>query len=643
MGKGVTAKFVFIIGLMLLLSGFVEAGSSRVSIEKDLSWTDTLRILPLLEKGEAFIFSQPDSALVHFQQAAEIAASLDYNKGFLDYVSYVIRLYNSQGKYQDALLLTEEALIIAQETENPVFLANAHNNIANEYIYLGNLELAVKHSIEALKLAEELQDSVRLRKFTNNLASSMINLGEKEKAMNYALRSYQIAVALKDSAALASSLVNLANCEVLFKNYEQAENRFRELIRISRRLNDPSYELDALINLAHLFSENGNHRKALENHQEALQVLENYPVPDYQLYVHWGMAQSYHNLQQHQSAAWFLDSAIRIAKEIQAAKELRYIVLLGSEITEALGDINSALTFRKEYEMLNDSIVGEETRKNIQQLEVEYQISTKEKEIAQQQLEIARNQAEIETKNKWIVIGIAAIILLMLLAMMSYLIYRHRQKQANERLKMLEKDKEIEILEALIEGEERERTRIARELHDGIGGILSAGKMHLSIAANKAESPEIGQSLQLMDHAASEIRNIAHNLSPDLLLRYGVGKAVESFCERVSHPKLPVSFYSYGELPRFKPNFEMTVYRIVQELVNNIIKHSEANQAFVQMNYHAYNLSIAVEDNGKGLDGFSSEGIGILTLKSRAADGTSVNLNFDVSRYLLNSTTKTVA
>jgi signal transduction histidine kinase len=214
-------------------------------------------------------------------------------------------------------------------------------------------------------------------------------------------------------------------------------------------------------------------------------------------------------------------------------------------------------------------------------------------------------------------------------------------------LKLLEKEKEIRVLEAMIQGEEKERSRLARELHDGVGGILSASKMHLSIFKNRTEDQELQQGLSLIDTASSEIRNIAHNLAPEFLTRYGIDKALEAFCERVSNRKLQVLYYRYGEVPPLEQNFQIAVYRIVQELINNAMKHSQGDQAVVQMNIHEQAMHITVEDNGTGLSAEKAQGIGLVNLKarvaamngvieidSRAGEGTSILLEFDMSRHI---------
>lgn len=614
---------------------------------KSLQQKDTALVLPLLKKGENFLQINLDSAAFYMLQAEAIALQLEYKKGYLDFASTYIQVLNRQGKYAAGLQLSKKALDIAQTLQNKSFMAVAYNNISHQYTSLGNLELALKNELEALKIAETLGDSSMIRKLTNNLSSTYLDLRDQEKSYIYANRAYELALQLKDSLGIASSLVNLANSEIINEKYEEAEGHLNALLHWAGQINDPSYELDALINLAHLQSELHHYQKALDYHKKGLLILENYQVPDYIMYIHWGLAESYHNLGLHDKADFHLTKSLETGKSLEALKELRYMYLLGADIKEQKSELASALDFRKKYEILNDSILGKETRKNMQKLEIEYEMAEKEKELAQQQLQIALSTLQIQARNKWIIVSVAVIVALILLLVLMYVVDRNKRKRSLEKLNLLEKEKEIRVLEAMIEGEEKERSRLAKELHDGVGGILSASKMHLSILKNHTEDQELQQGLSLIDTASSEIRNIAHNLAPEFLVKYGIDKALEIYCKRVSNRKLQVLYYRYGEIPKLELNFQMAVYRIVQELINNAMKHSQGKQAVVQMNIHAQAMNITVEDNGTGLSAENAQGIGLMNLKARVAamsgvmdidarpgEGTSILLEFDMNSHI---------
>jgi tetratricopeptide (TPR) repeat protein len=235
---------------------------------KSLQQKDTALVLPLLYKGEAFLQTDLDSAAFYMLQAEAIAHQLEYKKGYLDFASTYIQVLNRQGKYAEALQLSQKALDVAQTLQNKSFMAVAYNNISHQYTSLGNLELALKNELEALKIAEELEDSVLIRKLTNNLASTFLDMRDKEKSYMYAKKAYTLALQLKDSIGIASGLVNLANSEVINEKYEEAEAHLNELLQLAGQIKDPSYELDALINLAHIQSELEDYQKALDYYKK---------------------------------------------------------------------------------------------------------------------------------------------------------------------------------------------------------------------------------------------------------------------------------------------------------------------------------------------------------------------------------------
>ena len=309
-----------------------------------------------------------------------------------------------------------------------------------------------------------------------------------------------------------------------------------------------------------------------------------------------------------------------------------------------------ALEYRSQYEKLNDSLINAETKQNIHRLETEYRTAQKEKAIAEQKLTIASNEAEIQKKDKVIFLAVAMAVALLSAIIIVTMYARNRQRTAARELKIMEKQNELKILTATMEGQEKERSRLAQDLHDGVGGILSAAKMHISILSHHLQgSPRTGkleEVMQMIDYASQEIRFIAHNLSPNMIITSELHTAIATFCERVSSENLRIDHYILGDMPKFQNHFKLVVYRTVQELLNNILKHSKATQAIVQMSVNHGLLLITVEDNGIGFDSETTKGIGLTSLKARVMElkgevsiqsqpgqGTTVNLEFDVAHY----------
>jgi signal transduction histidine kinase len=208
--------------------------------------------------------------------------------------------------------------------------------------------------------------------------------------------------------------------------------------------------------------------------------------------------------------------------------------------------------------------------------------------------------------------------------------------------------KEMQLIEALVEGEEKERSRIARDLHDGVASIIAGAKMQLTALAEQVEEvqerKEFKQSISLLDNAAAQVRNTSHNLMPEVLLEKGLDGALLRYCQSISSNKLQFTYASVGEAKRFTPNFELSLYRIIQELIGNIMKHSGASTALVQRSFRDKLLSFTIEDNGKGFNthqqgkGTGLQSIqkrvrsmnGTIDLSSEPGKGTSIYLEFEM-------------
>lgn len=207
--------------------------------------------------------------------------------------------------------------------------------------------------------------------------------------------------------------------------------------------------------------------------------------------------------------------------------------------------------------------------------------------------------------------------------------------------------KEMQMLEALMEGEEKERIRIARDLHDGVAGMIAAAKMQFEALAEKqrdiSQRREYEQGMGLLASAASLIRNTSHNLMPEMLLENGLSEALRRYCSSISHDNFHIDYYSFGQAVRFPANFELSLYRISQELIGNIIRHAAAPGAFVQLSYHDAVLSLTIEDRGRGFSYNSSlPGTGLrsiirrieamagrITINTEEGKGTSITLEFE--------------
>lgn len=313
---------------------------------------------------------------------------------------------------------------------------------------------------------------------------------------------------------------------------------------------------------------------------------------------------------------------------------------------EKLGQYKKAVEQNNIHIELHDSLVQKDKLEMINRLEMRFRIAQKDKELAVQKLTISEAQSNMRKKNFWI--GIISLIAVGLAAI--FMLWRrnslHKQKLQQEKINGFQQQMEITRLNATISGEEQERKRLARELHDGIGGLLAASRINFELAGKKQqirEERDFAGGLKLLEEASVELRKTAHNMLPDVLENKGLQQAIRSFCNKMGHnSSTEFIFQHYGTEKKFNTIFELGVYRVVQELVHNILKHAQAKTAVVQMEYTNNGLTITIEDDGIGMPESNAEkphGIGLTNIFDRvkSAGGTidiESNPNHGTSIYL---------
>lgn len=179
---------------------------------------------------------------------------------------------------------------------------------------------------------------------------------------------------------------------------------------------------------------------------------------------------------------------------------------------------------------------------------------------------------------------------------------------------------------SVISAEENERKRIAADLHDGVGQMMSAAKMNLSAFENEIPFKDVSQRLafekvlELVDESCREIRSVSHQMMPNALLKSGLANAVREFIDKIDNRIIKITLHAAGLQERLDSNVETVLYRVIQECVNNVIKHSGANALDISLIKDSDGIAATIEDNGKGFDTTDKEkfeGIGLKNIISR--------------------------
>ena len=280
--------------------------------------------------------------------------------------------------------------------------------------------------------------------------------------------------------------------------------------------------------------------------------------------------------------------------------------------------------YQKAFEYLNqftffkDSLFNEVTTKQINELEARYQSERKDLEIENKNLELLKKSAQLSKKRTQLLLLIAVFVTLTLAALLFYITYNNRQKQKNIKLQV-EQEQLRNI--AVITAEDEERKRIAKDLHDGAGQQLSAIKMNLSAVAHKNPDKALNTIMEKLDDAVKEVRNVSHMMMPTVLLSNGIIEAIKNLAYKINQSKKLTITTKFVDLTNdIDEKIQTTLYRIVQECFNNIIKHSHASDVNLQIIQHPNHLTLMIEDNGKGFNPNNMLlGMGLRNIESRVS------------------------
>lgn len=603
------------------------------------SLADSSRVWRYFSAGEKFEVTDPGRAMTFYDSARQLANQIGFLRGQGTYASYAIVVLNNQGKFREALDLCQEALWIFEQAGTLRDKAVAHINLGNEWQYLSDFELAADHYLRAKGIAEKLNAQRLLRVINNNLASIFNGLKQYEKGKRYAGEALGLARSLQDDYAIASSLINLAQSETFLLQYDQALAHFQEVESIGRSTADSILIMDGWHGQADVKKSTRKIEEASQLYSQVVKLAQEQNVLPYQMYGWMGLSACLVTQKQYEQAQQAIERGIDIARSTGSSYELQDLYRQRADLAELRGAYAQALTFRKEYEVLKDSVAGEKSKASINLLEARFESQRKDDQIRELENEKATQQEVIRQKNNITYLMAAVIVTVFLLLGLLYFSYAQRQKLHQQRIRELETEKQLWASQAVIKGQEEERGRLAKDLHDGLGGMLSGVKLTLSnMKSNMLMDPDgalmFQRSLDMLDHSISELRRVAHNMMPEVLVKFGLEEGLKSYCDSVHQAAiLTVNFQTLGVAQRLSGEREVMVYRIAQELITNVLKHARARTLVVQLAWQADSFDLTVEDDGIGLD--------LVTLKNaRGAGWFSIRSRMDFlkGKYDLQST-----
>lgn len=563
---------------------------------------DTTRIMLLLKINSVYSNAGNfDSALRYLNQANKLAEEKEISDWIPRINTAFILYYYNNNDYNKTKEYALKNLAIAEKNKDDILLAKAYNNLTAVFTHFGNNRQAIDYALKCLAMSEKTKDSVDFPARYATVSNTYLNLNQNERAISYAEKAIELGTLFHDTLALVTGLNNLAAAYSSEHKLDSAIYYGNEQVKLAQQTGDVANETYGLINLSYRYFLLGN-LSGLEKTLTMLSKVQD-QMPDKSILAEIYVAKALRHIlrKEYKPAQSLLDSCIVLAASEKATNALGNAYRSYAKMFFMQGKIKEAEDYAYKFDALQSEANISELNFYIKDMEVKYETEKKEDQIKLQQATIRQKS----TLN-YILVGSALSILI--ISLLSYRNYNHRQKLQQAKIDELETEKQLTATEAVLKGEEKERSRLAQDLHDGLGGMLSGIKYSLNnmkenLIMTPANAQSFEHSINMLDNSINEMRRVAHNLMPESLLKFGLDAAVRDFCSEMQlNGMLQVHYQSVGlKNKSIDQSLSVTVYRITQELLNNIIKHAGATQAVVQIGATEEQLTITVEDNGKGL------------------------------------------
>ncbi len=615
----------------------------------------------VIDSAVALSFSDPDAALLLLSETQAQSAWQAYAAGAGRSLLESSVIYLNLGLTGKAAPSLEQALVLLQGT--PAGRQYIPHVIAAQgrlHAARSEYETAIRYYYESINTAAKIAPEANLDYVYCNLAGVLTQIGRTpESVWAYLDKAERSALQRKDSALLARVYNNMGFASNTRKTWDSSRVYFNRSLSIARLKQLPVYEHLALTNIGITYLEEAKPRQALPYLVAANNITATLPAYSTNLSL-GALGQAYVLLGDYAKAEPILQRQYNDAVTQKQPGNVRTAHYYLAQLYGARKDYDKAYQHAKAYIDLNNTLSGEEIIKHVNEEEVKFRTAEKDKDLLLKKLQIERQQKDLERKNRWITIAVALVVIVLLLVFFTLKSYRSRQRLMRQKMDNLEQQREIERLKADTEGEERERARIARELHDGIGGLVAAAQINMRTLGKEVyivnDSETYRSTRQILEEVGTELRKTAHNLMPSVLLHRNMEEAISVFCNYIRQTqRLHFDLQCYGDFNLLPDSYKVTVYRIVQELIHNIVKHAQASSVLVQLMFQPPLLSITIEDNGKGFEPdlvHNDKGLGLKNIEERVQSirgsfsidstpgkGTSVYIELEIPAILSDATT----
>jgi len=595
---------------------------------------DTNKVKTLLRIAKYYEASNQDSAIDFLEKVKTLSESLKYVKGVFSYYDQKSIVSFTKGDYELAMEENHRGLELARQLKDSSLVVVMLNHIGIVYGLQHKYQEQLDYALQVNNVFEANKDSSRLAQSLHNLANCYNGISQYRKTIEYAMRSIEISTVYKKKndyinrvyATLGQGYQELQMSDSALYYYDIA-------IEESVKSNDIYAEAAIYGYKSTLLGKLSRFREMLLVSERSLALARELQSRQMEANALISVANARFLNGQTAEARRSINRALEIATKDSLTQELFNSYDLLPYLAARDGDYTTLVWAKMKADSIHEEVINEQIINSTNELEKKYETEKKQKEIIQLQKDKQIQGLSIRQKSTLNYLLIASVAALLLVSFLGYRNLHHRHRLAKQqeelqqqRIRELEKDRQLVAVDSMLKGQEEERSRLAKDLHDGLGGLLSGVKYSLSnMKDNLIITPDnmavFERSLDMLDTSIKELRRVAHNMMPEILTKFGLDEAVKEYCNTVNATKLlAVKYQSLGMNTRLDKATEIIIYRILQELLNNTLKHAAASEIFIQLIREGNRLNIVVEDNGKGFDTAileNSKGAGWANIRSR--------------------------
>ncbi len=604
----------------------------RLSQEAD----DSNKALTLRDIGIIYLnHDMPDSAASYARSFGALSEKLHIWNGVAISLSIQALILADGNKLDEGVAMDLAAIGFAQKSGVVSSLSNIYNNTAILYDRKGDYTTALDYYFKALAGYDALKRTALVAMGYGNIAEIFDHIKDYKSAYNYSLAGVLLDRQI-GSPVRTSALINLSDALINMGRYDTALVVLKEDWNICEKENYRADEIPVLINMNYAYIGLGRYDQIKPTADKLMPLALSLQNLEGQCYAYIGLKYYYLARKDYARGEQAVLDAIGIARRSGSTEMLREAYNEASNVETARGDQKRSVYYDRLRDSLDNQMLSDKVLKNTKDIEGKYALSKKQAQIdsLNEQRKIQQLGLKQRTMTIWGLTGLMFAVIVT--SILYYRNYRNKKRLLiagallqEQRIVELEKEKQLLATQAVLQGQQEERTRLAKDLHDGMGSILSSAKLSFSqikdtLVITGQDADAFERSMNILDMSINELRRVAHNMMPEALIKFGLDTALEDFCESVRQSgPLQLTLQSYDiDETSIPPIKAAAIYRIVQELVNNIMRHAQATRALVQLIREGNTLSITVEDNGKGFDKnilAGSDGMGYLNLQNRLA------------------------